>query len=80
MTLQIVLLTLFASILVFGSVDSLRTSLQGVDHADQVIAAERELIKLNVDKETGLRGFQIAGDAVLLRPYKRSSPDYRAKV
>jgi PAS domain S-box-containing protein len=78
-TLQIVLLTLFASVLVFESASSLQSSMRGMDHANQVIGAERELIKLNVDMETGLRGFLITGDAIFLQPYNEAAQIIEAR-
>ena len=67
--LQIVAITIFASVLLFEGAESLRTTLGMVNHADQVISAERELIKLNIDMETGFRGYLYTGRAIFLDPY-----------
>ncbi len=67
--LQIVALTIFASMLLFVGAEFQRATLQFIDHANQVISAERELLRLTLDMETGLRGFQLTGRAVFLQPY-----------
>ncbi len=67
--LQIVALTIFASALLFVGAEFQRTTLNFVDHANQVIATERELFRLTLDMETGLRGYQLTGDSVFLQPY-----------
>jgi PAS domain S-box-containing protein len=50
----------------------LRTDLDRVDHIHLVISAERELLRLNVDMETGLRGFQYTGRTDFLQPYNEA--------
>ncbi len=59
--LQIAALTIFASMLLFVGAEFQRTTLKFIDHANQVISAERELFRLTLDMETGLRGFQLTG-------------------
>ena len=71
--LQIVALTIFASMLLFVGAEFQRTTLEFVDHANQVISAERELFRLTLDMETGLRGFQITGKPVFLQPYNEAA-------
>jgi PAS domain S-box-containing protein len=71
--LQIVALTVFASMLLFLGAEFQRTTLQSVDHLGQVIRGARELLKLTIDMETGLRGFQITGRPVFLQPYNEAS-------
>jgi|GEM_PF-2789663 len=44
-----------------------------VQHSDQVIARANEWLKLAVDMETGVRGFQLTGDPTLLEPYENAS-------
>jgi hypothetical protein len=51
--LRIVAMTMFASILLFEGAEFQRTTLQSVDHASQVIGADRELVKLTIDMESG---------------------------
>jgi len=70
--LPIVAMAILASSLVF-QVLSLRTALQRVDHAQRVIGEEQELLKLNVDMETGLRGFQYTGRGEFLQPYREAA-------
>jgi PAS domain S-box-containing protein len=50
----------------------LMTAEQNVELSNQVIGGERELLKLNVDMETGLRGFQYTGRIEFLQPYKEA--------
>ena len=66
---QIAITTLF-SLLLFGEAQWLRMAMQSIEHADQVIGADRELIKLTIDLETGLRGFLYTGSQVFLEPYR----------
>src|SRR5579859_6736789 len=71
--LQIVALTIFTSMLLFVGAEFQRTTLQSVDHANQVINVARELFKLTIDMETGLRGFRLTGNKVFLQPYDQAS-------
>ena len=50
-------------------VTALKTAHQAVDQTNQAISADRELLKLTVDMETGLRGFQYTGRTEFLQPY-----------
>ena len=77
--LQIVALTIFVSILLFEGAEFQRMTLQSVDHVSQVIGAERELVKLTIDMETGLRGFQFTGNPVFLQPYNEAAQVIDAK-
>jgi PAS domain S-box-containing protein len=51
----------------------LRAALKKEDHINAVIGAERELLLLNVDMETGLRGFQYTGRTEFLQPYREAA-------
>jgi PAS domain S-box-containing protein len=66
--LQVAVMAIF-SLLLFGEAHSLTRAMQRVEYADQVISAERELIKLTIDMETGLRGFLYADGIEFLQPY-----------
>lgn len=77
--LQIVALTIFASMLLFVGAEFQRTTLKFIDHANQVIGAERELFRLTLDMETGLRGFQLTGRPVFLEPYNEAAKVIDAK-
>jgi len=70
--LPIVVVAILTSALLF-QVLLLRTALQGEDHIDYVIGGERELLRMNVDMETGLRGFQYTGRAEFLQPYQEAT-------
>ena len=66
-----------AALAILGSallleVRSLTTAQQNVELTSHVVGGERELLKLNVDMETGLRGFQYTGRAEFLQPYREA--------
>ncbi len=61
------------SILLFEGAEFQRTTLESVDHASQVIGAERELVKLTIDMESGLRGFLFTGKPIFLEPYNEAA-------
>lgn len=67
--LQIIVIAIGSSLLLFEGAESLRTTLESVNHADQVVGAARDLLKLTIDMETGVRGFVLTGSPVLLQPY-----------
>jgi PAS domain S-box-containing protein len=71
-TLPLIAMAVFASMLLYEA-RALRETLQWVDHTDQVIASDRELLKLNLDMETGLRGYQYTGQPLFLQPYVAAS-------
>ena len=58
--------------LLLVEIQALRSSLRWVEHADQVINADRELIKLTIDMQTDVRGFLYTGKNEFLQPYKES--------
>ena len=76
--LPIVAMAILASTLPF-QFQLLRSALQGDRHTDQVIGGERELLQLNVDMETGLRGFQYTGSDEFLQPYRDAAQVIDAK-
>jgi PAS domain S-box-containing protein len=76
--LPIVATAILASTLLFQAL-FLRAALQRVDHTHRVISEEQELLKLNVDMETGLRGFQYTGRAEFLQPYREAAQVVDAK-
>ena len=69
----VIALALCAALLLW-EIQSLRTSLAWLDHRDQVISADRELIKLTIDMETGVRGYQNTGRTEFLQPYNDAAP------
>lgn len=44
-------------------------ALKWVDHTDLVIRSDQALLKLNLDAETGLRGYLLTGESSFLEPY-----------
>jgi two-component system, sensor histidine kinase and response regulator len=71
--LQIIAIAIFSSLLLFEGAESLRTTLESVNHADQVIGEARDLLRLTIDMETGLRGFLLTGRPVFLEPYNEAT-------
>jgi PAS domain S-box-containing protein len=58
---------------------NLNSSLQWVDHTDQVIAQSRRLLRLTADMETGERGFLVTGNDAFLQPYREASKDLESE-
>ncbi|MCF4996766.1 response regulator [Pseudomonas syringae] len=48
--------------------------IQWVEHTDRVINNANEAVKLNVDLETGMRGYLLSGDEHFLDPYEIAKP------
>ena len=72
-TFAAVTLTFLAAALVLGwEVLGLRNALLLVDHADEVIGSDRELVGLTVDMETGLRGYLLTKDESFLDPFEQA--------
>ena len=69
--LSIAVMAVLTSTLVF-QVQFLKTALLGEGNTDRAIGGARELLKLNVDMETGLRGFQYTGRTEFLQPYREA--------
>ena len=72
LALPIIALALLVLTLVFGFREVQRSA-RRVDHSDRVIASINNLVKLMVDEETGLRGFQLTRDTRFLQPYREAS-------
>jgi PAS domain S-box-containing protein len=70
--LPILLLVLMAGFLVWQIVAATEAQ-RALDHSDRVTAQLQELQNLFVDQETGLRGFQLTGDPVMLDPWKAAA-------
>jgi len=51
---------------------ALRRALLLVDHTDEVISADREIARLTIDLETGVRGFLLTKDEAFLEPYREA--------
>jgi|GEM_PF-2376406 PAS domain S-box-containing protein len=71
LAIPLLVLTLLAMVLV-GEIQFLSSSLGWVDHTDQVIAGSRQMIKLIIDMETGVRGYQNTGRQLFLEPYNKA--------
>ncbi len=76
--IPVIALVLLAAVLL-GGIQSLKRSMQWVDHTDQVISSGRQLIKLIIDMETGLRGYLNTGRDEFLEPYNEAKPVIDAK-
>jgi CheY-like chemotaxis protein/CHASE3 domain sensor protein len=71
-TLPLVLGLVSAAVFV-GLIAYLMNAMRWVEHTDQVISRAYALQKLDLDMETGLRGFLLAGDNRFLEPYDQAS-------
>ena len=69
--IPVIALAILAALLLV-EIQALRNSLRWVEHADQAINADRELIKLTIDTQTDVRGFLYTGKSEFLQPYKES--------
>lgn len=59
------------SALIFAAVIGyLLNLIKWVEHSDQVLNSASEVYRLNVDMETGMRGFLLSGDEEFLQPYE----------
>ncbi len=67
--LPLVLLVLMAGFLVWQIVAAARAE-RALDYSDQITAQVQHLQTLIIDQETGLRGFQLTGDPVMLAPWR----------
>lgn len=75
--LPIVLLILMAGFLVWQNAAT-TVAQRAIDHSDRVSAQVQELQNLFIDQETGLRGFQLTGDPVMLEPWKAAAGPIQA--
>ena len=69
----VALLVLLAFVLVV-EILSLNSALRWVDHAEEVIADSRELMRYMIDMETGIRGYFLTGDRSFLEPFIAAKP------
>lgn len=65
--IPVALLMLLAIVLAV-EIASLNSSLRWVDHAEQVIADSRQLMRYVTDVESSIRGYYLTGDSSLLTP------------
>ena len=67
--LPMVLLVPMAGFIVWQIAAATRAQ-EELDHSDQITAQLQRLQNLFIDQETGLRGFQLTGDPVMLAPWQ----------
>lgn len=70
--LPLVLLVLMAGFLLMQIVAAARAQ-RALDYSDQVSTQVQQLLNLFIDQETGLRGFQLTGDPLMLAPWKAAA-------
>src|SRR5499427_1519335 len=70
--IPVALLVLLAVVLVV-EILSLTSALRWVDHAEEVIADSRELMRNMIDMETAIRGYYLTGNRSFLEPFVASS-------
>jgi PAS domain S-box-containing protein len=71
-------LAIVAASLLLG-IQSLKNSLQWVDHSDRVIGGGHQLIKLITDMESSVRGYLSSGNEEFLQPYNAAKPAVDSK-
>ena len=59
-----------------ASPEYLNSSLQAVEQAHSIISEAKDLQKIAVDMETGMRGFLLAGDESFLTPYNEGITEF----
>jgi len=69
--IPVALLVLLAVVLVV-EILSLTSALRWVDHAEEVIADSRELMRNMIDMETAIRGYYLTGNRSFLEPFVAS--------
>jgi nitrogen fixation negative regulator NifL len=74
----VIAMAILAALLLL-EIQSLKNSMQWVDHTDQVIGSSQQLIKLVVDMETGFRGYLNTGKAEFLQPYDEANSTIDAR-
>jgi PAS domain S-box-containing protein len=65
-----VLLLLVLAGFILWQIGQYQATLRAIDLSDEVTSEVIDLEKLVIDQETGLRGYQLTGDPVMLAPYK----------
>ena len=58
----------------------LLSAMDWLDHSERVVADGNDLIKIAVDRESGVRGFLITGDDTYLAPYELGRASFTAKL
>jgi PAS domain S-box-containing protein len=75
---RLILVPLAVSLLVAAvlelQVHRLTVAQEWVDHSDVVLARSRQLLRLIIDQETGVRGFALSHDQRFLQPYLNAEP------
>ncbi|CAG4894606.1 response regulator [Paraburkholderia saeva] len=51
-----------------------------VEHSERVIGDANEMLRLAVDRESGMRGFLITGDETFLAPYELGRPRFESQI
>jgi two-component system cell cycle sensor histidine kinase/response regulator CckA len=76
--IPVIALAVFSALLLW-EIQSLRTSLGTLDHADRVINADGELIKMSIDMESAVRGYLNTGKEEFLQPYNAAASTIDSK-
>ena len=76
--IPVIALLLLAAVFLL-QVMSMKAAMQWVDHTDQVIGADLELLKLELDMESGLRGYLNTGSEEFLEPYNQANSSIDSK-
>ncbi|HEX8893416.1 MAG TPA: CHASE3 domain-containing protein, partial [Terriglobales bacterium] len=65
-------LLVLLAVLLTVEILSLTSALRWVDHAEEVIANSRQLMRYMIEMETGLRGYYLTGNRRFLDPFVAS--------
>jgi PAS domain S-box-containing protein len=77
--IPVALLILLAVVLVV-EILSLTSALRWVDHAEEVVADSRELMRNMTNMETAIRGYYLTGDRSLLEPFVASKSNVLSEL
>ena len=76
--LPILLLLALGSFLLW-QIQSTARAQRELDHSDRITSRLQELQNLFIDQETGLRGFQLTGDPVMLAPWRAAAAPIQSR-
>ena len=71
---------LLSAVVFIAVIAYLLSVIQWVGHTDRVINNANESLKLSIDKETGMRGYLLTGEAHFLDPYELAKPRIAAQM
>ncbi|WP_279606215.1 methyl-accepting chemotaxis protein [Methylobacterium sp. J-048] len=76
----LILIVVVSSLTNYRKLSFIQTSIGWSEHTYDVLNVNASLITTMVDRETGLRGYLVAGDPVFLAPYQSGAKAFEAAV